>query len=366
MTAFGPYVRGLCLALVVACSQPAVAAESVSLDKALSGLAADISAALPRIGAESLAVGAFTAPPQLVASGGPGIAKQLSEHLEKAGVLITRRANVGLRGRFSLGKTARGQAIATISGELVDNSDRALLSFSRQVESESDIASITGLTFEVEADASIKQRSEEIVSTVDKPTTHLDGTIVRARDGSPYGVELLVKDPGGSFSPRPGVLDDGLAFVDIAVDDVYQIRLINNTGYDAAAQITIDGLSVFTFSDHPEYKHYIIPANGSGTIRGWHATNNQVNEFHVKTYAESAAAERLIDSNQVGTITVTFSAAWPLDGDPPPDEPGRVRGPDEKRATALGRRIESVTTEVKREIGQLRTAVSVRYDKPSE
>ncbi|QDU35961.1 hypothetical protein Mal4_02440 [Maioricimonas rarisocia] len=366
MTDFVPYVRWSCLTLVLAFSHSAVAAESVSLDKALSGLAGDIAAALPRFGAESLAVGTFTAPPQLVASGGAGIANQLTGHLEKAGVLIARRANVGLRGRFSLGKTARGQATATITGELVDNSDRTLLSFSRQVESESDIASITGLTFEVEADAPIKQRSEEIVATVDNPTTHLDGTVVRARDGSPYGIELLVKDPGGSFSPRPGVLDDGLAFVDIAVNDIYRIRLINDTDYDAAALVTIDGLSIFAFSDHPEYKHFIIPAESSGTIRGWHKTNQKVNEFHVKDYADSAAAQRLIDSSQVGTITVSFSAAWPLDGDPPPDEPGRVRGPDGKRATAVGRTVESVSAEVKREVGRLRAAVSLRYDKPAE
>jgi hypothetical protein len=65
----------------------------------------------------------------------------------------------------------------------------------------------------------------------------------------------------------------------------------------------------------------------------------------------------------VGTITASFSAAWPKGGDPPDDEPRFARSAESDIATGLGRQIDQAYEKVERDIGQLRATVSVRYNR---
>ena len=60
-------------------------------------------------------------------------------------------------------------------------------------------------------------------------------------------------------------LVEGLPFVEISRDEIYEIRLINNSPLEAAVQITIDGLSTFAFSEvrHQDVDGIVV----SGLVR---------------------------------------------------------------------------------------------------
>jgi len=85
-----------------------------------------------------------------------------------------------------------------------------------------------------------------------------------------------------------------------------------------------------------------------------------VDAFQIGEYSKSVAAKTLPNPSDIGTVTVTFAAAWERGQKPPPNEPpvaksvrslGTIQGP--KRADP--------TVTVDRIIGGLRAVVKVRY-----
>jgi hypothetical protein len=149
--------------------------------------------------------------------------------------------------------------------------------------------------------------------------------------------------------------------MNIGTGERYAIRLINDAPFEVAATVTIDGLSLFAFSENLEYRYVIVPARSSGEITGWHRTNEEAEEFVVSEYPRSAAATRsLAPSSELGVITACFAAAWPANGNPPPDEGMEGRS---VRATGRGPITRTSLTEVERRTGRLRAAISVRYTK---
>lgn len=82
-------------------------------------------------------------------------------------------------------------------------------------------------------------------------------------------------------------------------------------------------------------------------------------------YAKSAAAELKQSGANLGTITAVFSAAWPKDGEPPSDEP-KTSGASSRSAeaaTGRGKRFDQKYIEVERNVGVVRAAISVRYNR---
>ena len=237
-------------------------------------------------------------------------------------------------------------------------------------------AVILGLTYDVPPADDDKARDQKVKESYENPKAYLDKlgkTRIKAGD-SPYAIEILVKE-GDKFVPRAAVEKDGLAFVELKKDEVYRVRVINDSDYEAAVALSIDGLNMFQFSelrdpkdkDKPLYDRMLISKKGSYDIPGWHRNNgkNGSDEFLVTKYADSEAARLYANSANIGTITVTFAAAWPKDGTPPPDEP---KNPSKfSRSADLGTKRGAQTgegyTEQVREFGVIRAAVSVRYSK---
>ena len=63
------------------------------------------------------------------------------------------------------------------------------------------------------------------------------------------------------FRPRAASKDeDGFAFLKINRDEIYAVKLINDSPHDAAVTLTIDGLSVFAFSENSNYTYWIVRA----------------------------------------------------------------------------------------------------------
>jgi len=178
----------------------------------------------------------------------------------------------------------------------------------------------------------------------------------------PYRVEILVRKEH-DYLKMPLEDHGAMAFVNLRRGDEYVIKLINDSKHDAAVTLTIDGLNVFTFSQY-DYRHFIVPKNGSLLVKGWHRSNECSEAFVITRYSESKAAKELSNpSDEVGTITAQFAAAWTSDEDEPIDEKGKAKSPS-GIATGGRRSTPSRFKEVQRYVGRTRATVNIRYTKP--
>src|SRR5262249_34174498 len=155
-----------------------------------------------------------------------------------------------------------------IKGTVTDRSGQVLFTFSRGVFSEAVVAALFGTTAKLPADLPPAERNAELEKRLDKPKVHIEGSRVSAAADSPYAVEILAApQPGGKYQPRTATVQDGLAFVPLRRGEVFGVRLINKSPHDAAVTLTIDGLSLYAFSDvkdpktgRPRFSKVVVPA----------------------------------------------------------------------------------------------------------
>ncbi len=343
-------------------------ASSGSIDEAMKSMAKNIKEVMDRFQYESISIGEFTSPPQMVSSGGTGLAKSLISHLEETGIKVSRRAPIGFKGEYFTDVDAEGKPIAKVEGRIVDERGRSLLSFTSLtkelkavVKDASSIASVMGLTFDSDPNQSESAQQDKLQDALKHPNVVVSNHAVRSSKHSPYAVEVHTStSPHGPFQPGTPVNDEGMAFVAIEQGHYYTVELINDSSHDAAVVLTIDGLNVFAFSEIKYYQHFIVPARSHSMIRGWHRNNRTSDSFEVTNYSKSAAATLLPNGGSLGTITAIFSAAWPVNQAPPPDERSAKFG---SRGTARGQEVSAKYREVERHVGVVRSSVSIRYEK---
>jgi hypothetical protein len=320
---------------------------------------------------EAIDLGEFTGPPSPATSTGPGIQQLLLEELTARKVKVQRRAGAYVKGEYLPVEVdtdaVRDRVVLRLEAVVRDGKGRKLAAMKADVKSNLDIVRLFGLTCKLPTKGDAGDRNEELTRILEKPRAFADGTRVLARKDSPYAVEVLVRGAGGRAAPRMPSLDDGQAFVPIGSGARYEVRVYNDSAYDTAASVSVDGIDAFTFSQvreaktgRPQYTHYIVPAGKTATVQGWHRTDQRAASFEVGSYGDSAAARLLRANPRLGTITVCFHAAW-KGKDAPPDEKGS-RSPDDV-GTRLGPPIEAGTRPVQRTVGVLRDSVSVRYSK---
>jgi hypothetical protein len=350
----------LAVLLVAGLGLPARGAED--LDKEMALVARGIKQLLDGRGQDAIAVGEFTGPARAASSGGAGIKHALIGQLEKMGVRVSRRAELEVKGDYLDVEDQKTRMTALrLKARVIDRSGNEITHFDRGLFDLTTIATLIGLTATLPADAPDEKRNALVTGAIDNPTIHLAGTRIDAGRGSPYAIEILVKT-GSDYRPRGAARDDdGFAFLKIRRDEIYAVKLINDSAHDAAVTLTIDGLNVFAFSENTNYTHWMIPPRQTLTVPGWHRTNKVSDSFQVTEYAKSAAAEKLPGSTSVGTITAAFAAAWSPGQPPPPDEAPGKKGERAGDATGKGPPVATQFTEAIREIGRLRAAISVRY-----
>lgn len=371
-TKSGPSRRGFLIALTLilaACSLPAARAAD-DLDRELAVVAKGIKKLLDGRNEDGIAIGEFTGSARANASGGAGIKLALTKQLEKLGVRVSRKAELEVKGDFLDVEDKQTKLTALrLKARVIDRSGAEITHFDRGLFNVTTIASLIGLTAIIPPAATDKERNEKLTEAIDDPKVNLAGTRIAAGSDSPYAIEILVKS-GDDYRPRGATKDgDGFAFLRIRRSEIYAVRLINDSAFDAAVTLTIDGLSVFAFSENTSYTHWIVPAKQSLTVKGWHRTNQVSDSFLVTAYAKSAVAEKLPSSTSIGTITASFAAAWPQGGSPPPDEPATPAGgrsAQDPDATGKGPPVDTNFEEVTRELGRLRASVSVRYNKDQD
>lgn len=236
------------------------------------------------------------------------------------------------------------------------------LPIDRAVVDEAVVPEALGLTVSLMPEADSMQRQQQLQDQVEKPRPgHLDRTRIFAKPDSPYGMEVLVKR-GSSYEPCPVRVEGGLVRADLKRDDVYAVRLINNSDHEAAINLTIDGLDLFAFSN-AKAARLILKPKTTALVKGWPRTFAESNEFLVTEYAKSAAYQ-LKSTGDVGVITASFAAAWPLNATPPADEPKNpTRSSLPTNATGHGAPVEEKYVAIERRVGVLRSTVAVRYTK---
>lgn len=336
-------------------------------------------------GEDSVAVGQFSGPANMATSAGSGIAHTLVEELVERGVMVKPRANLGIKGEYSLTEVPseelndrkRGINLLAVKVTAVveGNFGRRVadIEFEATIKGETEVVSKLSPTISLTPGATRAERDRELrKQALESPQVFISGGVIRSNEKSPYGIEVLVDD-----APVTASVEDGLAYISIAREQQYLVRLYNDSPYDAGVRLEIDGLSMFAFSDmrqsastpdgkdnprkgEPLYTTLIVPAKTKVDVRGWHRTNSESDSFKITEYAKSAAAV-LGKEDNLGTITASFQAAWIEGETPPADEPGKLRSQGTGDATGFGPRVEEKYTEVSRRLGVLRDAVSVRY-----
>jgi hypothetical protein len=332
-------------------------------------MAGQIKLLLDQKGLDAIAVGDFRGPAVLAATAGPVISKALTDELEKAHVNVRRRAELEVRGDYVDVQDKETQFLAVqIKAEIVDRrGERVVVLEPRGILDVTTIVTLIGVTTTLPAGATDKERDRTLTDSVDNRKVSLASTRIAAGADSPYAVEVLVKS-GNDYHPRAASVDrDGFAFLKIRRDEIYAIRLINDSPFEAAVTLTIDGLSTLAFSANTNYTHWFVKGKQTLTVLGWHRTNKLSDSFQVTDYAKSPAAEKLSSPATVGTITATFAAAWPQGTPPPQDEPPKIKSGERAiDATGKGPAVETNFREVVRDIGRLRASVSLRYTKDDE
>lgn len=349
------------VACMLAITSPAKALDS-ALDVEAKKIAEQVRNFLKDDGRDAVSIGQFTGPPQLDSTAGPGIAKAVTDALKEMGVTVKRRAELGVEGKFRDVKDAESKRLAAeISVQIVDRRGKVHDQFARGVFGDETLAALFGATAEIPPDSTGPERSDILEQALDNPSVHLDGTKISASEKSKFAIEILFKQ-GDEYVARPAVDEDGLAFVPLERNELYAVRLINNSDSDAGVKLTIDGISVFAFSENKDYERYVIPKGQAGLIKGWHINNLESEAFQVTEYSKSAAAELSKSGAEIGTITAVFCAAFPSDL-PPPDEPAGPPPGAKSAGDATGRgpKVDAKFEEVTVEFGVARSTVSVRY-----
>lgn len=226
------------------------------------------------------------------------------------------------------------------------------------------LLTVAGVTAEPNIAASVRKQQWGVFQQIDQPQATAKDGITRKSTISPYGLAVCVQ--GQRRIPK---IENGDAMVAMSRGEEYILEIVNDTDYEAAVEITIDGLGHLAFAEpgFPQQGYVIVPAKTTTPIKGWYRNNNWSDAFLVDEYSKSEAAKLLSNpaalGSRLGTISVTFRAAWVKGGQPPPDEPKRGTLGD-ANATRRGPAVEQQYQLVEREIGVLRACVSVRYSRP--
>jgi hypothetical protein len=356
--AFAPLLAGLFLLT----SPPVQAMPALRRD--LAELAKGIKKLLDEEKQLSVGVGQFTAPPRRQAGSGPGLARILQEELRRLGIRINQGARLAVEGRFrdSLDRDTK-ELSALVEVNVRNDKDEVLVKLSRKITDNAAIAQLLGVDTDLPPGAGPKKNNDRVREELDHPSVFIRGGAVSASRGSPFAVAVLVD---GKIRPARKNKGSGKAFARVARGEEYAVQLINRSKNEVAVELTIDGLSMFTFSKMRNsrtgepYRYVFVRPGRSLVVKGWHRDNRVSDAFLVTSYSKSPVRKLLPNSGSVGIITATFAVATK----PPPSlRAGGPLGspPPDKSATTRGRKVKANFREVERDIGPVQAVVNVRY-----
>lgn len=342
-------------------SGPARAANALEIE--MEELAIQIQQTLKKRDATSVAVGGFVARSHLESNASKAIQKMLSEQLVAKGVEINPRASHEIQGNYqNIDDQKSGAVGVMVAARLVDGGGRTVVEFSpRGIFGDETVASLLGITIDFPKTDRPDERGRAVRKQIENPDVHLDLEKVRikASPDSPYAIEIHIKR-GSDYSAQPAAKAGGRAFVPISADEVFAVLLVNDSEHEAAVSLSLDGLSMFAFSEN-NYSFIFVPKKSAVRIDGWHLSNAKSAEFKVREIPQGKnEAIKLKERSDLGVITAVFSAAWEKKEDQPRDEALMPRSATfVDKGDVIGRNFK----EVKRFVGRVRSTISVRYQK---
>lgn len=337
----------------------------------------EVSKFLVAEGQESLVVGPFKGPP--ATSGGPGIVQGIKDNLPKEIKTDPAAGALSLSGKYRLTKdNSSGKHCIVIEAAVTDSLGQSQLDIHKYIlTDEHSVQTLMGGNGTLPIAAPPGQtldeaRDQALVDSIENPTVTLQpnspaggpATVLRPSSDSPYGIEILVLGPQG-YQPVPITTQNGFPFVDLPKDQVYAVRLINDSPQPAGAAVIIDGINSLAFSQTAGFKEVgkwvVASKKPDSLVKGWHMFKNQSSSFTVTEYGASVAGQAGIVGPEVGTITVAFCAAFA--NVPPLDEPKPDLVQRGDLATGAGPPVEQSATPVYMNFGVSRGLVSVHYSR---
>lgn len=364
--------------LILICGNASFAGDSLRGE--MDRLARDVKEVITKRGGGSIAVGGFGEPAGALGSSSASIQLQLRAALEAQNVkVVSDGFDFQITGTY-IGKVDEGMQGVRINALLSDSQGSVLQLFHRDLFGEESVPRMLGIAVHdtrkaidsVPAPRNMEQALlMEIHRASKNPDIFLSGTQIRTVSTSPYAIEILVKrqSTSGEISNtartsaysavRPTANSDpsdkGRPFVLVEKEQVFAVRLINDSDHEAAVNLSLDGINCFQFSEIKS-TYWIIPPKSNIVVLGWHKNNETSIEFKSTEFPDSAAAKlKLKPSSKIGLIIAAFSAAWAGPEDQPKDEQARAAG--------FGEEIQFRTKQVKRQIGHLRDNIVVRYER---
>lgn len=334
-----------------------------------------------------IAIRKFDGPSSFPASAGPGIAEVLVTHFKMKRfevVGLSTKADVAVTGKYRLRPTDDGPlrpklVELVVSFSLEDEFGNPFEKFGDQGKMElrtresDEIAEKIGLpvAFDISSESEDKRKEKDHAVLLDvykHPKADIQNGIEVKRADSPYGVQVLVKD-----SPKQIKDQNGLAFCELGRGDEFEILLRNDSEYDAAVDLRLDGINTFHFSkmrsatdeSKPLYMNYIVPKKSKSRVSGWHLDNDKIRKYRI-TGIENSAAMLANADVEIGTISASFSAAWQFGDRIPPGELTNRSlryAKDSGNFIGLGDEKTNTVKAVSREIGRVRETLVVRYRK---
>jgi hypothetical protein len=382
----------MAVALALAClgsraAGPVVAqtdrGRELSLNRALTAIARVVAKVVKAENARAIVVNTITDTGDLTHTSGPGLTDELKDLLRAEGVESALKADLIFTGTYAVGEAETngrrdGFAVAKIAFQVKQRNGRELLNSEKDLDLEdqprvtdpADLAILGGGTLSLPPSAPAGENDKKVLDSLDnKPGLFaIEGARIRPK-GAPYAIEMLAARlaPNDSpraqaFRPRSVEVREGFPFLKVETGEVIAVRIINDADHDVASTVTIDGLSMFALRDDVKDKneHVVVAAHSAGDILGWYRNPKKSSAFQVADLPADHPKSAIIKNPaKIGSITVTFAAAWEKDSQKPADEPAA------RQATEIvpGAPIDAPYKLVKRHVGAFRAAVTIRYDK---
>jgi len=346
----------------------AAASDFTGLKQEMDSVADKVFLTLKEEGQDRIAIRDFTSPSFMQANFSNALKDELTCSLKEKKVNVDAQATYEISGEYRIAQDETDPAKKSdlhgllIQFELKDQkNNKSLGKFAHQVFDNSLMSSVAGINGSVKPNDSLEKRNTDLYNKSEHPEYSVSNSEVIVGQ---FGVEVGIFD-GHNFTPRAIFEKNHSPYVELNHNDQYAIKLINNSDYDVAVLLTVDGINTFHFSEirndkgEPRYSHWIVGAHSNSLIKGWHKDLKQMYSFFITDVPNSAAGQ-LKSVGSIGVINAQFHAVIVGGAHNATDE-GKTRGAD--LATGKGPPIDAASKEVAVKFGAMRTSITVRYGK---
>ncbi len=226
---------------------------------------------------------------------------------------------------------------------------------SGSAELDSDLAALFGETVILDPDDGNRPPDESSVVTA-VTSSHSSTSTTTMVSKSKYRIEIVTDGKA-----KPVYSAGRNLYVPAGRDEVFDIRLINESDRRVAVALFIDGLNTLGRKRElpSQARKWIVDANSNATISGWQIDQDTARKF-IFVGADESLAARMQYTDEIGIITASF---YPEAVVQTPPQAAAELGKGRGLGTGEGEEIESRTTVVQFKSVEVPSAiVTLHYD----